>query len=71
MLAKLLTPNKYETIFLVLIFITIANVFVTDGFGTVLIQKEKADNINFSIIFYFDIAFSVVIYMEAILEYAE
>ena len=61
-LARLLTPTEYGTISLVAIFITIANVFITDGLGTALIQKKDADSIDFSTIFYFGIIMSLGIY---------
>lgn len=62
-LARLLTPAEYGTIALVTIFITIANVFINDGFGTALIQKDKADSEDFSTVFYFGIFLSVIIYI--------
>lgn len=40
-LARLLSPTEYGTISLVMVFITIANVFVNSGFGQALIQKKK------------------------------
>lgn len=61
-LKYLLGPEQYGTINLVTIFITIANVFVTSGFGNSLIQKKNADAIDFSTVFYFNIAFSFVVY---------
>lgn len=62
-LARLLTPIEYGTVSLVTIFVAIANVFVTDGFGTALIQKEKSDNLDFSTVFYFGILFSIGLYI--------
>lgn len=61
-LARLLTPDQYGTISLVTVFVTLANVFMTSGFGTALIQKENADSIDFSTVFYFGIIFSVAVY---------
>ena len=61
-LARLLLPSEYGTVALVTIFITIADVFVHDGFGTALIQKKDADNIDFSTVFFFGIAFSIGLY---------
>ena len=61
-LARLLSPSEYGTISLVTVFITIANVFVTSGFGEALIQKKDADNNDFSTVLYFSIFFSVIIY---------
>ena len=62
-LARLLSPSEYGAIAIVTVFITIANVFVTSGFGTSLIQKKDADNTDFSTVFYFTIVFSIVIYI--------
>ena len=62
-LARLLLPSEYGTVALVTIFITIADVFVSDGFGTALIQKKDADNLDFSTVFYFGIIFSFGLYI--------
>ncbi len=62
-LARLLTPEDYGTITMVTVFISIANVFVSSGFGTALIQKKNADDIDFSSVFFFNILFSVCIYV--------
>lgn len=39
-LARLLSPNDYGVIAILLVFITIADVFVNAGFGSALIQKK-------------------------------
>lgn len=62
LLARLLLPEEYGTIALVNIFITLANVFVTSGFGNALIQKKDADDTDFSSVFYFNMALSFVLY---------
>ena len=62
-LARLLSPSEYGVVSLVTVFITIANVFVTSGFGTALIQKKDADNVDFSTVFFFTLGFSVVVYI--------
>lgn len=61
-LARLLSPNDYGTIAIIMVFITIANVFVSNGFGNALIQKKDADNLDFSSVFYINIAISILIY---------
>lgn len=63
LLARLLSPDEYGVISLILIFITIAEVFVTNGLGTALIQKIDADNIEFSSVFYVNIIFSIFLYL--------
>lgn len=62
-LARLLEPSHYGIISIVTIYITLANVFVSDGFGSALIQKKDADALDFSSVLYFNIAFSIVLYI--------
>lgn len=62
-LARKLDPSHYGTVALVTIFITIANVFVSDGFGSALIQKKDADKLDFSSVLFFNIGFSIVLYL--------
>ena len=62
-LARILSPSDYGAIAMITIFITIANVFVESSFGKSLIQKKDADNIDFSTIFYFNIVFSIIMYL--------
>ena len=61
-LARLLDPSHYGLISIVTIFITLANVFVSDGFGSALIQKKNADNTDFSSVLWINIIFSVILY---------
>ena len=62
-LARLLMPDEYGIIALVLVFINIANVFVVSGFSTGLIQKKDADDLDFSTIFYFNLVISITLYL--------
>ena len=62
-LARLLDPSHYGIISLVMIYIAIANVFVSDGFGSALIQKKDADSLDFSSVLYFNFVFSILLYM--------
>ena len=50
-LARLLSPDDYGLIALVMIFINLANVFITSGFATALIQKKDASAEDFTNIF--------------------
>lgn len=61
-LARMLSPEEYGTIALVTVFITILQVFTQSGFGNALIQKKNADDLDFSSVFYFQVAFSIVLY---------
>lgn len=62
-LARLLEPSHYGIISIVTIFISIANVFVSDGLGSALIQKKNADIIDFSSVLYFNVLLSIVLYV--------
>lgn len=62
-LARLLLPSDYGVIALITIFIDIANVFVSSGFGAALVQKKDADDVDFSSVFYFSIVMSWVLYI--------
>jgi O-antigen/teichoic acid export membrane protein len=62
-LARILEPSHYGTISIVMIFIALANVFVSEGLGSGLIQKKDADALDFSSILYFNICFSVILYL--------
>lgn len=62
LLARLLSPEEYGVINLVLIFITIANVIVQNGFGTALIQKQQADDRDYSSVFYVNLLTAAIIY---------
>ena len=61
-LARLLMPEEYGTITMVLVFINIANVFVTDGFGEALVQKKNATDADFTTVFYCSLAVSIFLY---------
>lgn len=62
-LARLLDPEVYGTIALVTVFTTILQVFVDSGFGVALVQKKDSDDLDFSTVFYFNIVFSIFLYL--------
>ena len=61
-LARLLMPDEYSTITMVLVFINIANVFVTNGFGEALVQRKNATDEDFTTVFYCSLAVAVFLY---------
>lgn len=61
-LARLLEPSHYGTIALLLVFISLANVFVTSGISSALIQKKDADDLDYSTMFWFNLFVAVVLY---------
>ena len=62
-LARLLDPDVYGTIALVMIFTTIMQVFVDSGMGNALIQKKDADDLDFSSVFWFNMTMCTVLYL--------
>lgn len=61
-LARILMPEEYGIISLVLVLITLLDVFVTYGFGNSLIANKNSDNVDFSTCFYFGIFLSIIVY---------
>lgn len=61
-LARLLAPTVYGTIALVTVFTTIMQVFVDSGMGSALVQKKDADDLDFSSVFYFNMAMCLSLY---------
>ncbi len=62
-LAKVLDPEVYGTVALITVITSILQVFVDSGMGSALIQKKDADDVDFSTVFYFNMAFSIVLYI--------
>lgn len=61
-LARILMPEEYGVIAIILVFINLANVFVTNGFGESLIRKTDSNESDFSTVFYCNFFFSWVLY---------
>lgn len=62
-LARILDPEVFGTVALMVVFTTILNVFVDSGLGNALIQKKDADQLDFSTVFYTNITFCTVLYI--------
>ena len=61
-LARLLAPEAFGIIALVVVFTSILQVFVDSGMGNALIQKKNADDLDFSSVFYFNMAVCLFLY---------
>ncbi len=61
-LARLLDPDVYGTVALITVFTTILQVFVDSGLGNALIQKKDADSLDFSSVFFFNLAVCLFLY---------
>lgn len=62
-LARMLLPEEYGIVALVLVFINLANVFVTNGLGETLIQKPNAKQSDFSTMFFCSLFLSIFLYI--------
>jgi O-antigen/teichoic acid export membrane protein len=61
-LARLLEPKEFGLINLITVFIAMAGVFVSGGFGTALVQKKDVTETDYNSIFYLTLAVAVVLY---------
>lgn len=62
-LARLLMPDDYGAVTMVMVFISLANVFVSNGLGSALIQKQDADELDFSSVFYINLVLGLALYV--------
>lgn len=62
-LARLLTPEEYGIIGIILIFIAIFNGIVDGGLSTALIQKSSPSNVDYNTVFYSNLVLSIVMYV--------
>ena len=63
MLARLLLPEDFGTIAIVMVFISLAQVFVQSGFNTALIQSKDADDVDFSSVFYLSLFVAALLFI--------
>ena len=61
-LARLLLPDDFGTIGMLLLFLAIANTFVDSGFGSALIQKKEANQRDYSTVFFINLGISLFVY---------
>ncbi|NLI71641.1 MAG: lipopolysaccharide biosynthesis protein [Bacteroidales bacterium] len=62
-LARLLVPEDFGTIAIVMAFVHLATVFVQSGLNTALIQKKDADRLDFSSVFFLSLFLALVLYI--------
>ena len=62
-LARFLLPEEYGMIAFLAVFIALANIFVTSGLNTALIQKKDVDSVDFSSIFYISFLVATLLYI--------
>ena len=61
-LARLLTPYDYGCIGMLSIFMVLADSFIDGGFGSALIQKKQPTQVDYSTIFWWNIAMAIAMY---------
>ena len=62
-LARILMPEDYGCLGMLLIFMVISEVLITGGFGQALIQKKNPTHIDYSTVFYWNLCASFIIYL--------
>lgn len=62
-LARILMPGQYGTVALLLAFILILTIFIDSGLCNALIQKKNADALDFSTVFFANMALCVTLYI--------
>lgn len=62
-MARLLTPNDFGTLAIILVFINIGSVLVQSGLNTALIQAPDATDADFSTVFWMCLTISVILYI--------
>lgn len=61
-LARLLTPNEFGVLAIVMVFSSIAEVVAVSGLDTALVQKLQPDKLDYSTVFSFSIIAAAIIY---------
>lgn len=61
-LARLLSPDHYGVLSLMIIFTTLANVFIQNGFNTALIQNKDVTEDDYSSVFWVSLGIAGIIY---------
>lgn len=62
-LARLIEPDVFGLVSIVTIITSILMVFVDSGMANSLIQKKNSDSLDFSSVFYFNVAFCLLLYL--------
>lgn len=61
-MARLLAPEQFGALAVMLVFVNLGNVVVQSGLNTALIQSPEADDADFSTVFWMSLAVSVALY---------
>lgn len=61
-LARLLTPTDYGVIGMLGVFVSVSGLFIDCGFGSALIRRKESASEDFSTVFWFNLAVSIICY---------
>ncbi|MBS7199304.1 MAG: lipopolysaccharide biosynthesis protein, partial [Bacteroidales bacterium] len=62
-LARLLSPNDFGSIGMIMFFVAIASIIVDGGFASALIQKKTINNEDYSTAFHVNMILSIILYV--------
>ncbi len=62
-LARILTPEEFGIIGIIMIFIAISNSIIDSGFSNALIRKIDVTSVDYNTVFYFNLGISVILYI--------
>jgi O-antigen/teichoic acid export membrane protein len=62
-IARQLSPKEYGLVGMIMIFIAICQVFIASGFGAALIRKKNCTQADYSTVFYYNLAISILLYL--------
>lgn len=62
-LARILTPEEYGVMAMIMIFIAVSTSIVDSGFSNALIRKLDANNTDYNTVFHFNLVVSVLLYV--------
>ena len=63
LLARLLFPEEYGVVAIASVLVALSNVLATSGLSMALVQKKKADELDFSTAFFMNLGFSLLLYL--------
>jgi len=62
-LARLLSPREFGLIGMITVFIAVSESFINSGFSSALIRKKDCTNVDFSTVFYFNLAIGILLFV--------
>lgn len=63
LIARVVSPDAYGLVGMLSLFLAVSTIFIEGGFSKALVQRKDCSQIDFSTVFYFNIAISILIYI--------